>query len=109
MNDYFFKEKEFKDLLDTLIKDENSIQLTDEEQAKLNEVIELLEDFDKKIEALNEAKAKGATHAQWMGHQLKKSVDRIAKTEEEQNKLLNVIDSTIEQTLINQAGEEAES
>ena len=104
MNEIFFKEKEFKDILDTLIKDENSIQLTDEEHAKLNEVIELFKSFDKNLEALNEAKDKGATHAQWMGHQLKKSVDRIAKTEEEQNKLLNVIDSTIEQTLIDQAG-----
>ena len=102
-------EKQFKEILESLIKDENSVQLTHEEQAKLNEVVELLEGFDKNLEALNEAKANGATHAQWMGLHLRKSVERVAKTEEEQNKLLDVIDSTIEQTLIDQAGEEAES
>lgn len=101
--------KEFKEILDTLIEDENSVQLTDEEQAKLNGVIELLEGFDKNLDSLSKAKDGGATSAQWMGHQLRKSVERVAKTEEEQGKLLDVIDSTIEHTLIEQAGEEVES
>ena len=101
------EKKEFKDILSALIEDENSVQLTAEEQSMLDEVMGLLDGFDKNLEALSQAKEDGLTTAQWMESQLKKGVKRIAKTEEHQEKLFKAIDDTIGNTVIEQLGEEA--
>ncbi len=101
------EKKEFKDILSALIEDENSVQLTAEEQSMLDEVMGLLDGFDKNIEALSQAKEDGLTTAQWMESLLKKSVKRIAKTEEHQEKLFKAVDDTIGNTVIEQLGEEA--
>ena len=102
------KEKKFKGILDALIENENNVKLTEKEQSMLDDVVRLLEGFDKNLESLAQAKSERATPAQWIDNQLRKSVERVAGTEEDQNKLLDVIDSTIKITLIDQAGEEEE-
>ena len=101
------EKKEFKDILNALIEDENSVQLTIEEQSMLDEVMDLLDGFDKNLKALSHAKEDGLTTAQWMETQLRKSVKRVANTEENQEKLFKAIDDTIENTVVEQLGEEA--
>lgn len=101
------EKKEFKDILNALIEDENSVQFTAEEQSMLDEVMGLLYGFDKNLEALSQAKEDGLTTAQWMEAQLRKSVKRVANTEEHQEKLFKAIDDTIENTVVEQLGEEA--
>lgn len=101
------EKKEFKDILNALIEDENSVQFTAEEQSMLDEVMGLLDGFDKNLEALSQAKEDGLTTAQWMETQLRKSVKRVANTEEHQEKLFKAIDDTIENTVVEQLGEEA--
>jgi len=101
------EKKEFKDILNALIEDENSVQFTAEEQSMLDEVMGLLVGFDKNLEALSQAKEDGLTTAQWMEAQLRKSVKRVANTEEHQEKLFKAIDDTIENTVVEQLGEEA--
>ena len=99
-------EKKIKEILDALIENENSVKLTAKEQSMFDDVVRLLEGFDKNLESLALAKSERTTPAQWMDNQLRKSVERVAETEEDQNKLLDVIDSAITKTLIDQAGEE---
>lgn len=96
---------EFKDILSALIEDENSVRLTPEEQKMLDEVMELFNGFDKNLQSLREAKANGLTRDEWLTQKLTESVSRIAKTEEEQEKLISVINESAIEALGQTAGE----
>ena len=85
-------EKKIKEILDALIENENSVKLTAKEQSMLDDVVRLLEGFDKNLESLALAKSERTTPAQWMDNQLRKSVERVAETEEDQNKMRNIIE-----------------
>lgn len=105
MNDKEFKKREFKEILDALIDNQNSMQFTAEELSMLDEVMGLLGGFDKNLEALSQAKDKGLTTTQWMDSQLRKSVKHIAKSDAEEEVLINAIKQTIGDKLIDQVTE----
>ncbi len=100
------EKKDLTTILSALIEDENSVQLTAEEQTILDEVMGLLDGFDKNLEALSHAKDKGLTTTQWMESQLRKSVKRIAKNDAEEDRLISAINQTIGDKLINQVTED---
>ncbi len=106
MNDKVFKKKEFKEILDALIEDQNSAQLTAEEQKTLEEVMGLLDGFDKNLKDLAEAKEEGMTRNDWVEYQLRKSVKRLDVTEAEEEKFIADVDQVIGEELINQVTEE---
>lgn len=106
MNDKDFKKKEFKEILDALIEDKSSAQLNDEEQKTLEEVMNLLEGFDKNLKDLAEAKEEGMTRNDWVEYQLKKSVRRLDVTEAEEDRFIAGVDQVIGEELINQVTEE---
>lgn len=106
MNDKEFKKKEFKEILDALIEDQNSAQLTAEEQKTLEEVMGLLDGFDKNLKDLAEAKEEGMTRNDWVEYQLRKSVRRLDVTEAEEEKFIAGVDQVIGEELINQVTEE---
>lgn len=106
MSDKDFKKKEFKEILDALIEDQNSAQLTAEEQGTLEEVMRLLEGFDKNLKDLAEAREEGMTRNDWVEYQLRKSVRRLDVTEEEEEKFIAGVDQVIGEELINQVTEE---
>ena len=85
MNDKDFKKKEFKEILDALIEDKSSAQLNGEEQKTLEEVMNLLDGFDKNLKDLAEAKEEGMARNDWVEYQLKKSVRRLDVTEAEED------------------------
>lgn len=99
------EKKEFKDILNALIEDENSVQFTAEEQGLLDEVMELLKGFDKNLKSLREAREEGLTRNEWLTQKLTDSIQRIAKTEEEQERLMNVINESALRVLGETAGE----
>ncbi len=99
------EKKEFKDILSALIEDENSVQLTAEEQELLDEVMVLLKGFDKNLQSLREAREDGLTRNEWLTQKLTDSIKRIAKTEEEQERLMNVINVSALRVLGETAGE----
>lgn len=107
MNDKDFKKKEFKDILDALIEDKSSAQLNGEEQKTLEEVMNLLEGFDKNLKDLAEAKEEGITRNQWVDSQLRKSVKRLNVTEAEEEKFIEDVDQVIGEELYVQVTEEA--
>ncbi len=107
MNDKDFKKKEFKEILDALIEDQSSAQLNDEEQKTLEEVMNLLEGFDKNLKDLAEAKEEGMTRNQWVDYQLRKSVKRLNVTEAEEEKFIEDVDQVIGEELYVQVTEEA--
>lgn len=107
MNDKGFKKKEFKEILDALIEDKSSAQLNGEEQKTLEEVMNLLEGFDKNLKDLAEAKEEGITRNQWVDSQLRKSVKRLNVTEAEEEKFIEDIDQVIGEELYVQVTEEA--
>lgn len=102
------EKKDFKKILDSLIEDENSVQLTQEEQVLLDEVMELLKGFDKNLQSLREAKANGMTRDEWLTQKLTESVGRIAKTEEDQERLIKTIYESLLRSLGQTAGQEPE-
>ena len=106
MNDKEFKKKEFKEILDALIEDQNSAQPTAEEQKTLEEVMGLLDGFDKNLKDLAEAKEEGMTRNDWVEYQLRKSVRRLDVTEAEEEKFIAGVDQVIGEELINQVTEE---
>ncbi len=106
MNDKDFKKKEFKEILDALIEDKSSAQLNDEEQKTLEEVMNLLEGFDKNLKDLAEAKEEGMTLNQWVDYQLRKNVKRLNVTEAEEEKFIEDVDQAIEEELYIQVTEE---
>ena len=106
MNDKDFKKKEFREILDALIEDQSSAQLNDEEQKTLEEVMNLLEGFDKNLKDLAEAKEEGMTRNDWVEYQLKKSVRRLDVTEAEEERFIAGVDQVIGEELINQVTEE---
>ena len=106
MNDKDFKKKEFKEILDALIEDQSSVQLNDEEQKTLEEVMNLLEGFDKSLKDLAEAKEEGMTRNQWVDYQLRKSVKRLDVTEAEEEKFIEDVDQVIGEELYVQVTEE---
>jgi len=106
MNDKDFKKKEFKEILDALIEDQSSVQLNDEEQKTLEEVMTLLEGFDKNLKDLAEAKEEGMTRNQWVDYQLRKSVKRLDVTEAEEEKFIEDVDQVIGEELYVQVTEE---
>ena len=106
MNDKDFKKKEFREILDALIEDQSSTQLNDEEQKTLEEVMNLLEGFDKNLKDLAEAKEEGMTRNDWVEYQLKKSVRRLDVTEAEEERFIAGVDQVIGEELINQVTEE---
>ncbi len=106
MNDKDFKKKEFKEILDALIEDQSSVQLNDEEQKTLEEVMNLLEGFDKNLKDLAEAKEEGMTRNQWVDYQLRKSVKRLDVTEAEEEKFIEDVDQVIGEELYVQVTEE---
>lgn len=106
MNDKDFKKKEFREILDALIEDQSSAQLNDEEQKTLEEVMNLLEGFDKNLKDLAEAKEEGMTRNDWVEYQLKKSVRRLDVTEAEEDRFIAGVDQVIGEELINQVTEE---
>ncbi len=106
MNDKVFKKKEFKEILDALIEDQNSAQLTDEEQKTLDEVMGLLDRFDTNLKDLAEAKEEGMTRNDWVEYQLRKSVRRLDVTEAEEEKFSAGVDQVIGEELINQVTED---
>ena len=108
MNDKDFKKKEFKEILDALIEDQSSVQLNDEEQKTLEEVMNLLESFDKNLKDLAEAKEEGMTRNQWVDYQLRKSVKRLDVTEAEEEKFIEDVDQAIGEELYVQVTEEKE-
>lgn len=108
MNDKDFKKKEFKEILDALIEDKSSAQLNDEEQKTLEEVMNLLEGFDKNLKDLAEAKEEGMTRNQWVDYQLRKSVKRLDVTEAEEEKFIEDVDQAIGEELYVQVTEEKE-
>jgi len=108
MNDKDFKKKEFKEILDALIEDQSSVQLNDEEQKTLEEVMTLLEGFDKNLKDLAEAKEEGMTRNQWVDYQLRKSVKRLDVTEAEEEKFIEDVDQVIGEELYVQVTEEKE-
>lgn len=99
------EKKEFKDILSALIEDENSVQLTAEEQELLDEVMVLLKGFDNNLQSLREAREDGLTRNEWLTQKLTDSIKRIAKTEEEQERLMNVINVSALRVLGETAGE----
>lgn len=107
MNDKDFKKKEFKEILDALIEDKSSAQLNGEEQKTLEEVMNLLEGFDKNLKDLAEAKEEGITRNQWVDSQLRKSVKRLNVTEAEEEKFIEDVDQVIGEELYVQVTEEA--
>ena len=108
MNDKDFKKKEFREILDALIEDQSSAQLNDEEQKTLEEVMNLLEGFDKNLKDLAEAKEEGMTRNQWVDYQLRKSVKRLDVTEAEEEKFIEDVDQAIGEELYVQVTEEKE-
>ena len=106
MNDKDFKKKEFKEILDALIEDQSSVQLNDEEQKTLEEVMNLLEGFDKNLKDLAKAKEEGMTRNQWVDYQLRKSVKRLDVTEAEEEKFIEDVDQVIGEELYVQVTEE---
>lgn len=106
MDNKEFKKKEFKEILDALIEDQNSAQLTAEEQETLEEVMGLLESFDKNLKDLAEAKEEGMTRNDWVEYQLRKSVRRLDVTEAEEEKFIAGVDQVIGDRLIDQVTEE---
>lgn len=102
------EKKDFKDILSALIEDENSVQLTAEEQGLLDEVMELLKGFDKNLQSLHEAEEEGLERDEWLTQKLTDSIKRIAKTEEEQERLLNAINESALRALGDAAGEQKE-
>ena len=106
MNDKDFKKKEFREILDALIEDQSSVQLNDEDQKTLEEVMNLLEGFDKNLKDLAEAKEEGMTRNQWVDYQLRKSVKRLDVTEAEEEKFIEDVDQAIEEELYVQVTEE---
>lgn len=106
MNDKDFKKKEFKEILDALIEDKSSAQLNDEEQKTLEEVMNLLEGFDKNLKDLAEAKEEGMTRNQWVDYQLRKSVRRLNVTEAEEERFIEDVDQAIGEELYVQVTEE---
>ena len=106
MIDKDFKKKEFKEILDALIEDQNSAQLTAEEQKTLEEVMGLLDGFGKNLKDLAEAKEEGMTRNDWVEYQLRKSVRRLDVTEAEEEKFIAGVDQVIGEELINQVTEE---
>lgn len=103
-----FKKKEFREILDALIEDQSSVQLNDEEQKTLEEVMNLLEGFDKNLKDLAEAKEEGMTRNQWVDYQLRKSVKRLDVTEAEEEKFIEDVDQAIGEELYVQVTEEKE-
>ena len=101
-----FKKKEFREILDTLIKDQGSAQLNDDEQKVLEEVMNLLEGFDKNLKDLAEAKEEGMTRNQWVDYKLRKSASRLNVTEEEEEKFIEDVDQVIGEELYVQVTEE---
>lgn len=101
-----FKKKEFKEILDALIEDKSSAQLNDEEQKTLEEVMNLLEGFDKNLKDLAEAREEGMTRNQWVDYQLRKSARRLNVTEAEEEKFIEDVDQAIEEELYVQVTEE---
>lgn len=99
------EKKEFKDILNALIEDENSVQFTAEEQGLLDEVMELLKGFDKNLKSLREAREEGLTRAEWLTQKLTDSIQRITKTEEEQERLMKIINESALRVLGETAGE----
>jgi len=99
------EKKSFKEILDTLIEDENSVQLTQEEQSTLDEVMGLLDGFDKNLKDLAQAREEGLTRDEWVEDTLRDSVRRIADNEDEENKFINGIGHAIDNELINQVTE----
>lgn len=106
MIDKDFKKKEFKEILDALIEDQNSAQLTAEEQGTLEEVMRLLDGFDTNLKDLAEAKEEGMTRNDWVEYQLRKSARRLNVTEAEEEKFIAGVDQVIGEELINQVTEE---
>jgi len=103
-----FKKKEFREILDALIEDQSSVQLNDEDQKTLEEVMNLLEGFDKNLKDLAEAKEEGMTRNQWVDYQLRKSVKRLDVTEAEEEKFIEDVDQAIGEELYVQVTEEKE-
>lgn len=101
-----FKKKQFKEILDALIDNQNSAQLTAEEQETLEEVMRLLDDLDKNLKDLDEAKKEGMSRTSWINYRLRKSVRRLNVTEEEEERFIADIDQVIGEELINQLSEE---
>lgn len=101
-----FKKKEFQEILDALIEDKNSAQLTIEEQQTLEEVMHLLEGFDKNLKDLAEAKEEGIARNQWVDYQLRKSVRRINVTEAEEDRFIEDVDQVIGNELYVQVTED---
>ena len=101
-----FKKKEFQEILDALIEDKNSAQLTIEEQQTLEEVMHLLEGFDKNLKDLAEAKEEGIARNQWVDYQLRKSVRRINMTEAEEDRFIEDVDQVIGNELYVQVTED---
>lgn len=106
MNEKDFNKKEFKEILDALIEDQNSAQLTAEEQETLEEVMRLLDGFDTNLKDLADAKDEGMTRNDWVEYQLKKSVRRLDVTEAEEERFIAGVDQVIGEELINQVTEE---
>ena len=100
------KKKEFKAILDSLIEEKNSVELTDEEKETLEEVMNLLEGFDKNLKDLAEAKEEGLTRNQWVDYRLRESVKRLDVTEEEEEQFMDNVDQVIRNVLIDQVTEE---
>ena len=90
-----FKKKEFRAILDALIEDKNSAQLTDEEQKTLEEVMNLLDGFDKNLKELADAKKAGMTRNQWVDYRLREDVKRLDVTEAEEEQFMNNVDQVI--------------
>lgn len=101
-----FKKKEFQEILDALIEDKNSAQLTIEEQQTLEEVMHLLDGFDKNLKDLAEAKEEGIARNQWVDYQLRKSVRRINVTEAEEDRFIEDVDQVIGNELYVQVTED---
>ncbi|MBR5169882.1 MAG: hypothetical protein IKW85_04880 [Muribaculaceae bacterium] len=106
MNEKDFNKKEFKEILDALIEDQNSAQLTAEEQETLEEVMRLLDGFDTNLKDLAEAKEEGMTRDQWVDYQLRKSVKRLNVTKAEEEKFIEDVDQAIGEELYVQVTEE---
>lgn len=101
-----FKKKEFRAILDALIEDKNSAQLTDEEQKTLEEVMNLLDGFDKNLKELADAKKAGMTRNQWVDYRLREDVKRLDVTEAEEEQFMNNVDQVIGDELYVQVTEE---
>lgn len=100
------KKKEFKAILDSLIEDKNSVELTVEEKDTLEEVMNLLEGFDKNLKDLAEAKDEGMTRSQWVDYRLRQSVRRLNVTEAEEEQFIDNVNQVIGEELIEQITEE---